>query len=215
MAARAMVNVRPIWLSLPIVAVMAKISMAQRPAKYETSVAFAKHSAFETRFGQRKRTFGYVALRRPFSLTAGGHLSFFGELAPIAISTGMPVGIDSVPCTTGSLEECWVKTPRLRTAYGVGLSPLGIKVETPVAGRVALTLDGSVGALIFSSPVPDHDARRFNAALAAGAGIAVMLTTRSSMAVTYQLHHTSNGGTANANPGMDSRMVRFAYRWRK
>jgi hypothetical protein len=113
--------------------------------------------------GKRSRDFYILGVRSGRLLARAGKLdlAFVAELHPLAISTNMPVGYDTVSCG-GFNSTCFTLQPRTSTVFGVGVSPLGLRAARKVTERIRLSLEVAGGALYFSKPMPDPATRRFN-----------------------------------------------------
>ena len=92
--------------------------------------------------------------------------------------------------------------------YGVGLAPAGLKAYFGRRNRVRPFVDGSGGFLYFQEPVPLNIPRatKFNWAFDFGGGIQIAAGGRRAITVGYKLHHISNGGRSEVNPGVDANL---------
>ncbi|HKN67120.1 MAG TPA: acyloxyacyl hydrolase, partial [Gemmatimonadaceae bacterium] len=165
-------------------------------------------SPFLTRTGIRHRDFYQVAVRyeRPLFATPGLRLEYLLDLVPAAMSTNDPVDFTIVPCGNGNeYDGCY--QPRTQTVYAAGLSPIGLAVQLFPDAPVSLRISGTAGALLFTRRIPDPLAGAFNFTAVAGLSAAVDMTHGFALDVGILGHHTSNGGTARANPGLNSRML--------
>ncbi len=101
-----------------------------------------------------------------------------------------------------------------RTAYGIGVVPLGLDLATHLGPRVRLQAGAGVGIAGFTQHVPLAGSRRRNFT----AEWDGMLMVRAGGARWLQLgmrwKHISNGNTAWENPGIDNRMVFAGMSWR-
>ena len=92
--------------------------------------------------------------------------------------------------------------------YGAGLAPVGLKAYFGRRNRVRPFADGSAGFLCFQEPVPLNIPRatKFNWAFDFGGGIQIAAGGRRAITVGYKLHHISNGGRSEVNPGVDANL---------
>ena len=100
--------------------------------------------------------------------------------------------------------------------YGVGLNPIGLKLELFSRGRWRPFVASSAGILISARPVPVDSigGTRFNFALDAQAGLSYYSSSsRRSITVGYKYLHISNGDISRFNPGLDVHMLFAGYSW--
>jgi hypothetical protein len=76
-------------------------------------------------------------------------------------------------------------------------------------GDSALRLQADVtgGFLYFGRPLLAANATRFNFTGSAGLGLRVAAGEGGWLLIGYRVHHTSNGGLGEVNPGMDAHQV--------
>lgn len=180
-------------------------SQESRPAWWGVWVAGASGSPFVTREGVKHRDFYQVALRydQPLFDTPGLRLHYLLDLVPAAVSTNDPVGFEWTPC--GDYLLC--SHSQTRTVYAAGVTPIGLGLQFFPDSPVSFQLTGTAGMLWFTHAIPDPEAGAFNFTAAAGLAADVDLTRGFALTVGLLGHHTSNGGTARANPGLNSRML--------
>jgi hypothetical protein len=188
-----------------------QVALSQTGAFVETSVAAAVKSPYTTAAGIQYRDFFIVALRVgwPLATSPGGTLTYVAEVVPVAVSTNNARAYDRVSCSRGNFDPCYYLVPRTGTVVAAGLSPIGIRGNLRTLSRVSVSFDASAGMLAFTRPVPDPNGRRLNFTASAGAGVEISLTKKIAISIGYVWHHTSNGGTAKANPGLNSRLLRI------
>jgi hypothetical protein len=179
-----------------------------RPAFIGLRVATAWHSPFPTRTGTPAyRDFYTVDLRAGWTIAASedATLEYTPSITPLAITTGNPEYVpDTRPCKDGycTMEQRMV--PVYRTVYAAGLAPLGFQLRFFPHAPVRPFAHLSGGALWFTRPIPDPMATRFNFTAETGGGLEIALPRRHALTIGYAFHHTSNGGTGQVNPGMNS-----------
>ena len=178
-----------------------------RPSFFGVWVSGAKSSPFVTRVGIRRRDFFAVGTRVGWAIASdsGVAVSYIVDVVPLAVMTNNPTRYETRSCPPG--PACSFLVQYTGTVVGAGASPLGLQMEIGTRSPVSIQLHGNGGLLIFSRPTPDPEARRLNFTASAGAAIEIELARRLGVSVGYVWHHTSNAGTAPANPGLDSHML--------
>lgn len=116
------------------------------------------------------------------------------------------------PATVASTQDRWlVPTQDGRaTSRGLGVRPLGLRGILGT-GKVQLQAEAGAGVLRFGIPTPSSNATRLNFSGELGVGVRVELA-RSHVGFGYRLHHLSNAGRGDVNPGIDSHML-YAGFW--
>ncbi|CAN5273711.1 hypothetical protein BH23GEM2_BH23GEM2_01960 [soil metagenome] len=153
----------------------------------------------------------------------GAGFGFFGEFIPVAMVTSNPIDVlplrdcvvdhpewadqGSVPAIE-YFEECTVKSA---SAYGVGITPFGISGRFARSNGTALVTELSVGAVMFDKTVPYPTATRFNYNVTLGTSIEIPVASRSFISLGYNLHHLSNGGRGEFNPGIAAHAVQVGW----
>ena len=89
-----------------------------------------------------------------------------------------------------------------RTLYGGGLDPVGLQI-TASRGRVRPMAGLSGGLRVFTNPFPCPGGTRFNVVLDVRVGIVAPLDGGRTLTGTVSLHHLSNGGLGEHNPGLN------------
>ncbi|HKY08278.1 MAG TPA: acyloxyacyl hydrolase [Candidatus Binatia bacterium] len=97
------------------------------------------------------------------------------------------------------------------TIYGAGVSPVGFKLNFGQQSRIKPFIALSFGFLYFEKQVPIPDSSRFNFATEVGLGVQYFVTPKNAITLGYKLHHISNAGTADRNPGVDSHLFYAGY----
>jgi hypothetical protein len=98
------------------------------------------------------------------------------------------------------------------TAYGAGLSPLGVQVNFG-AKKVQPFLNGSAGFLYFDRQVPLRESSQFNFTYTGGAGVEIFVGPGHSLTLGWKYHHLSNAETGTLNPGIDSGVLYAGFCW--
>jgi hypothetical protein len=134
---------------------------------------------------------------------------YYAETAPIAVSTNNPMAYERQPCSDDPFGTCYILVPKGGTVYAAGLSPIGLRLSIKAFPKLRVVFDGSGGMLVFTREVPNPQGRRLNYVSSVGGGIDIQLSRKVAGTLSYLWHHTSNGGSAKSNPGLDSRMIRI------
>lgn len=92
-------------------------------------------------------------------------------------------------------------------AYGVGVSPAGLRLTSRVTKRVQPFVAGSTGLIYFSQPVPNELGQHLNFVFGVGAGVQVVLTPDLILTAGYRYYHLSNGFRGQINPGIDANLL--------
>lgn len=98
-----------------------------------------------------------------------------------------------------------------RATWGAGMMPLGLRVVAQPAKRVQPFVGAAAGGIYFTNPMPAANGRRFNFSAEAGAGAHVVLQDSWGMEVGFKLHHLSNAGAGEVNPGLDSKVFYVGF----
>jgi hypothetical protein len=149
--------------------------------------------------------------------------SFFGELIPVAVVTSNPIDVrplrdcvvdhpewadkGSVPAIE-YFEACAVRS---ESAYGVGITPLGMSGRFARSNGTALVTELSVGAVMFDKTMPYPTATKFNYNVTLGTSIEIPVAARSFVTLGYHLHHLSNGGRGDFNPGVAAHAIQVGW----
>ena len=130
-------------------------------------------------------------------------LTYTADLVP---AVGLHIPRDAAP---GAFFPNGPQTGAALTTHGVGLYPMGLRVQVSTATRIHPFVDGHTGFLYFFDPVPDIRGRAFNFAAALGGGVSVTLSGRWTLRLGYRYHHLSNGFRGSINPGLDANLLYF------
>lgn len=160
----------------------------------------------------RRSTIGMLGLRyhrrlspAPNSRRAGLTYTYMIDLLPV-VALSIPSG--TVP--QSSLSDETTFTDGI-TTYGVGVAPLGLRINYRTEGRVEPFIAGSTGAMYFLRAFPDGRGRRLNFMVDAGGGLEVRLTPATTLSIGYRYHHLSNGFRGAINPGIDSHLFHVGF----
>jgi hypothetical protein len=133
-------------------------------------------------------------------------LAYTMELVPLAV----------VERTRPNSQRCWFTDTGLyvcrrdrseRVAYGAGGSPIGAKMYFNRTGRWRMHSSASLGAMLFSSPVPIYDSHMLNFSIDYGGGMEVTTRSGREIALGFRFQHLSNAGSGRFNPGLDANVI--------
>jgi len=89
----------------------------------------------------------------------------------------------------------------------MGLIPLRFSVPVWASpGGNLLQVESGAGILLFDKSYPNSLGTSLNAVVDIGASYTFRLTHRTALGIGYRLHHISNGGSGQINPGIDSNL---------
>lgn len=168
------------------------------------------------------KDWGTITHRRVIVAAIKGEwlLETFGPLAIASTMQLVPLAVVQ-RTSADTVINCWPSGPGQHTcrldrsddmAFGVGGSPIGLKLYLNRAGKVRLFGAGAGGALVFSTDVPVRGSRKFNFTFEYGGGLEVVTQSGRALTFGYRFHHISNGSSAPINPGLDSNLLYFGIR---
>ena len=148
----------------------------------------------------KDRKFVIAAFRYGRTLAANESLAlqYTLDAIPLAVATGNIVASTTVGGVTTFTRE---------TAYGAGLTPLGLQLDFANGSRVHPFVHVNGGGLIFNQSVPLPDAGKFALVGEAGAGVRVFTSERRALALGLRFHHISNGDRLGSNRGLNQFVV--------
>jgi hypothetical protein len=121
-------------------------------------------------------------------------LQYTLDAVPLAIATGNIVSIS----TLGA-----VNTFRRETAYGAGLTPLGLQLDFRNGSRVHPFIHVNGGGLVFNKPVPLPDSGEFAFVGEAGGGVRYFTSEKRAITIGLRFHHISNANLSGSNRGLN------------
>jgi len=125
-------------------------------------------------------------------------LQYTLDAIPVALATG-----DIVSTTTiGS-----VTTFQRETAYGGGLTPLGLQLDFANSSSVHPFIHVNGGFLIFNKPVPLPDAGKLAFVGETGSGVRIFTSESRAVSLGVKFHHISNGDRSGSNRGLNEFVV--------
>jgi hypothetical protein len=146
------------------------------------------------------RKFVVAAFRYGRTLAASDHLAlqYTLDAIPMALAIGNVESETTVATPAGP-----VTTLTRGTAYGAGVTPLGLQLDFANRSRVKPFVHVNGGLLFFNKSVPLPDAGKLGLVGEAGAGLRVFTSERRAVSFGVRFHHISNGDRAGANRGLN------------
>lgn len=146
------------------------------------------------------RKFVIAAFRYGRTLAANKDfaLQYTLDAIPLAVATGNIAETTTVVTPTGT-----VTTHRRETAYGAGLTPLGLQLDFANSSKVHPFVHIGGGFLVFNKAVPLPDAGQFAYVGEGSAGLRVFTSDRRAWSFGVRLHHISNGDSSGSNRGLN------------
>lgn len=121
-------------------------------------------------------------------------LQYTLDAIPLAVATG---NIESSTTVAG------VTTFRRGSAYGAGVTPLGLQLDFANNSRVKPFIHINGGLLVFNGSVPLPDSGKLALIGETGAGLRVFTSERRAINLGVRFHHISNGDRAGSNRGLN------------
>lgn len=113
---------------------------------------------------------------------------------------------------TGVLYSGTMTTTCNRTwTMGEAFSPVGLQWNFRPLRKLQPVVIGHGGYMYSTQAIPIDFAGSFNFTFDVGAGLEFYQSRDRSFRVDYRYHHTSNHGTADANPGIDNGVFQITY----
>ena len=102
---------------------------------------------------------------------------------------------------------------RVRSAYGGGFAPVGVRVNFAPRGRYRPYLEFNGGAIFTQKNVPPGRTESFNFTAALGPGVTMPVTSTSALSFAVRAWHLSNGGLGYYNPSFNTVQFAVGYHW--
>jgi len=146
------------------------------------------------------RKFFLAAFRYGRTLAANNTLAlqYTFDAVPVAVATGTIVSRTNVAGTDIFQRE---------TAYGAGLTPLGLQLDFANGSKVHPFVHVNGGFLYFNKPVPIEDSGQFAFVGEAGGGVRIFTSDKRAVSVGVRFHHISNGDRAGSNRGLNQFVI--------
>jgi len=147
------------------------------------------------------RKFFIAALRYGRTLAANDSLAlqYTLDVVPVAVATGVIVSRTTSPAG--------VDTFRRETAYGAGVTPLGLQLDFRNGSKVHPFAHVNGGLLYFNKSVPIEDSGRFAWVAEGGGGVRIFTSERRAVSLGVRFHHISNGNRQGANRGLNQFVI--------
>jgi len=147
------------------------------------------------------RKFFIAALRYGRTLAANTSLAlqYTFDAVPLAVATG------AIVARTTSVSG--VETFQRETAYGAGLTPLGLQLDFANGSKVHPFIHVNGGFLYFNKAVPIEDAGQFAYVGEAGGGVRIFTSERRAVNIGVRFHHISNGDRSGSNRGLNQFVI--------
>ena len=146
------------------------------------------------------RKFFIAALRYGRTLAANDSLAlqYTLDVVPVAVATGTIVSRTTTPAGDVFRRE---------TAYGLGLTPLGLQLDFANGSKVHPFAHVNGGFLHFNKSVPIEDAGQFAWVGEAGGGVRIFTSERRAVTIGVRFHHISNGDRQGSNRGLNQFVI--------
>ena len=146
------------------------------------------------------RKFVIAAFRYGRTLAANNSLAlqYTLDAVPLAVATGTIVSRTTVGGVTTFQRE---------TAYGGGITPLGLQLDFRNGSKVHPFAHVNGGLLWFNKSVPIADAGSFAYVGEAGGGVRIFTSERRSVSLGVRFHHISNGDRQGSNRGLNQFVI--------
>jgi hypothetical protein len=147
-------------------------------------------------------------------LASGGRKTFFEYFVALqpAVSVGGNVKYLFRACMKiGCYNKGYELVEQRYTAYGVGLTPLGVRMTTRLPWRAKFSLTLGAGGVALSKPIPYDRAKQFNFQLTARPAVGLPIRNHGTLWMGYELFHMSNANTSPINPGINGGLIMFGF----
>jgi lipid A 3-O-deacylase PagL len=146
------------------------------------------------------RKFFIAAFRYGRTLAANHSLAlqYTLDAVPVAVATGTIVSRTTVGGVTTFQRE---------TAYGGGVTPLGLQLDFANGSKVHPFAHVNGGLLWFNKSVPIEDAGSFAYVGEAGGGVRIFTSEKRAVSIGVRFHHISNGDRTGANRGLNQFVI--------
>ena len=147
------------------------------------------------------RRFFIAALRYGRTLAANDTvaLQYTIDVVPVAVATGTIVG--------RSTSIGGITTFDRETAYGAGLTPIGLQLDFANGSKVHPFIHINGGFLYFNKSMPIEDSGQFQLVGEAGGGVRIFTSERRSVNIGVRFHHISNGDRTGTNRGLNQFVI--------
>jgi len=146
------------------------------------------------------RKFFIVAFRYGRTLAANDSLAlqYTVDAVPVALATGTIVSRTTVAGVTTFQRE---------TAYGAGITPIGLQLDFANGAKVHPFVHINGGFLYFNKSMPIEDSGQFQFVGEAGGGVRIFTSERRAVNIGVRFHHISNGDRSGSNRGLNNFVI--------
>lgn len=147
------------------------------------------------------RKFFISALRYGRTLAANDTLAFqyTVDAVPVAVATG------TIVSRTTSISG--VETFQRETAYGAGITPIGLQLDFANGAKVHPFVHINGGFLYFNKSMPIEDSGQFQYVGEIGGGVRIFTSERGAVNIGLRFHHISNGDRTGTNRGLNQFVI--------
>jgi Lipid A 3-O-deacylase (PagL) len=147
------------------------------------------------------RKFFIAALRYGRTLAANDSLALQWTIdaVPVAVATG------TIVSRTTSVSG--VQTFQRETAYGAGITPIGLQLDFANGAKVHPFVHVNGGFLYFNKSMPIEDSGQFQLVGEAGGGVRIFTSERRAVNIGVRFHHISNGDRSGSNRGLNNFVI--------
>jgi len=173
-------------------------------------VAGGDHQPLRTRLGHvHDRALVVTGFRATRPVSAGPLVSvrYTVDVLPLVVATNNPEYAVTGACSLAACPSWYLAmVERHQTAYGFGITPVGLETEWFPHSRISFVISAAGGGVYFDHKIPDPQATRFNFTAEGVAGVRLHVAS-AALTVGMNWYHISNGFTGKVNPAMDSRLL--------
>jgi Lipid A 3-O-deacylase (PagL) len=147
------------------------------------------------------RKFFIAAFRYGRTLAANDSLAlqYTLDAVPIAVATGTII--------SRTVSIAGVTTFQRETAYGAGITPLGLQLDFANGSKVHPFVHINGGFLYFNKSMPIEDSGQFQFVGEAGGGVRIFTSERRAVNIGVRFHHISNGDRSGSNRGLNNFVI--------
>lgn len=152
-----------------------------------------------------ERKFFIAAFRYGRTLAANDSLAlqYTLDALPVALATGTIIG--------RATSLAGVTTFQRETAYGGGVTPLGLQLDFANGAKLHPFIHVNGGLLWFNKSVPIEDAGKLALVGEAGGGIRIFTSERRALNIGVRFHHISNGDRTGSNRGLNQFVITAGF----
>src|SRR5687767_275500 len=147
-----------------------------------------------------ERKFFLAVFRYGRTLAANDTLAFQWTIdaVPVALATGTIVSRSFVG---------GVQTFQRETAYGAGITPIGLQLDFANGSKVHPFAHVNGGFLYFNKSMPIEDSGQFQFVGEAGGGVRIFTSDKRAVSIGVRFHHVSNGDRSGSNRGLNNFVI--------